>query len=150
MRSEHLIVESLRSIEQLASLEADASTDKRRMVSRLVEEWLDGRNRFSRPGEKAYLAKLDERVCGVCGLNRDPFAGNESIGRVRRLYVSVKDRRKGVGSAVIERLMADARGVYTWIHLRTHDADAAAFYEAIGFEPVVGNAECTHRRRVIE
>lgn len=149
MQPNRLIVEPLSAIEQLAALEADANADKRTMVARFVREWRDGRNRFSQPGEKAYIAKLGDRVCGVCGLNRDPFANSDSIGRVRRLYVSVQCRRKGVGSAVMEQLMTDARGVYTWIHLRTHDAEAAAFYEAIGFEPVVGNAECTHRRRVV-
>lgn len=44
--------------------------------------------------------------------------------------------------------MEDARGVYTWVHLRTLDSDAAAFYEAIGFEPVKGNEHFTHRRPV--
>ena len=148
MRSNDLVVEPLVAIEQLAALEADANADNRIMVSRLIREWLDGRNRFSRPGERAYIARLGDRVCGVCGLNRDPFAGDDATGRVRRLYVSVKDRRRGVGTAVIDKLMADARGVYTWIHLRTYDADAAVFYEALGFEPVTGNADCTHRRRV--
>jgi N-acetylglutamate synthase-like GNAT family acetyltransferase len=144
-----LVVEPLVGPEQLAALEADARADGRAMVSRLIHEWLDGRNRFSRPGEKAYVARRDGRVCGVCGLNRDPFAGNDSIGRVRRLYVSVHNRREGIGTAIVDQLMADARGVYTWIHLRTRDAQAAAFYEAMGFEPVTGDDTCTHRRRVI-
>jgi GNAT superfamily N-acetyltransferase len=86
-------------------------------------------------------------VCGVCGPNRDPYANDDS-GRVRRLYVSVRERRTGIGGALIDRLMADASGVYSWIHLRTHEPEAAAFYEAIGFEHVAGNADYTHRRRV--
>jgi N-acetylglutamate synthase-like GNAT family acetyltransferase len=143
-----LVIEPLIDPKQLAALEADAKADGCVMVSRLIREWLDGRNRFSRVGEKAYVAKREERVCAVCGLNRDPFAGDERVGRVRRLYVAVQDRRTGVGTAVIERLMADARGVFKWVRLRTHDRAAAAFYVRIGFEPVAGDAECTHRRRV--
>ena len=82
-------------------------------------------------------------------MNRDPYAGDDSIGRVRRFYVSAPERRLGIGRALIERLMADASGVYSWIHLRTHEHEAAAFYEANGFEAVAGNPDYTHRRRVI-
>jgi ribosomal protein S18 acetylase RimI-like enzyme len=149
MRPADVILEPLERPDLLSALEADAKADGRIMVSRFIQEWLDGRNRFSQPGEKAYIARRGERICAVCGLNRDPFAGDKSIGRVRRLYVSVKDRRNGIGTAVIEQLMSDARGVYTWVHLRTHDPEAAAFYEAIGFERVQGDAECTHRRRTV-
>ena len=44
--------------------------------------------------------------------------------------------------------MTEARGTFSWIHLRTLESEAAAFYEAIRFEPVPGNPDCTHRRRV--
>ena len=148
MRPIDLIVEPLIELAQLAELEADARADGRAMVSRFIEEWLDGRNRFSRAGEKAYVARRGERISAVCGLNLDPFAGSETIGRVRRLYVAVRDRRNGVGTAVVNQLMADARGVFEWLHLRTYDSDAAAFYEAIGFDPVIEDENCTHRRRV--
>jgi predicted acetyltransferase len=82
-------------------------------------------------------------------MNLDPFAGTKNIGRVRRLYVAVRDRRSGVGTAVIGQLMADSRGVFDWLHLRTYDRDAAAFYEAVGFDPVIGDENYTHRHRVV-
>jgi GNAT superfamily N-acetyltransferase len=144
-----LVIEPLRDLEQLTELEADANANGHGMVSRLIREWRDGRNRFSGAGERVYVAKRGERVCGVCGVNRDPYAGDDSIGRVRRFYVSAPERRLGIGRALIERLMADASGVYSWIHLRTHEHEAAAFYEANGFEAVAGNPDYTHRRRVI-
>jgi N-acetylglutamate synthase-like GNAT family acetyltransferase len=148
MRPADLVIEPLTDLEQLTELEADANANGQAMVSRLIREWRDGRNRFSEPGERVYVAKRGERVCGVCGLNRDPYANDDSIGRVRRLYVSVKDRRAGVAKAVVERLMTDARGIYTTVRLRAHTPEAAAFYEANGFERVIGNLDCTHRRRV--
>lgn len=148
MRPEDFSVEPLVSVDQLATLEADCKADGRIMVSRFIQEWREGRNRFSLPGEKAYVARREGRLCAVCGLNRDPFASDSKIGRVRRLYVSTADRRNGIGTALMDQLMEDAQGVYTWVHLRTLDSDAAAFYEAIGFDPVEGNEHCTHRRRV--
>jgi len=149
MHSTDLIFDPLRDMRVLSDLAADASADGRRMVARLIEDWEQGRNRFDQPGESAYVAKLNDQVCGVCGLNRDPFAQAATVGRVRRLYVAVRHRRQGIGSALVMRLMEDARGDFAWMHLRTHDPVAAAFYEAIGFERVAGNAECTHRRRVL-
>jgi GNAT superfamily N-acetyltransferase len=133
----------------LTALEADANADGHNQVSRLIREWLEGRNRFSAAGERVYIAKRGGRVCGVCGLNRDPYAGDDSVGRVRRLYVSAAERRTGIGRALIDRLMTEARGTYSWIHLRTLESEAAAFYEANRFEPVAGNPDCTHRRRVM-
>ena len=148
MRPSDLVIEPLTDLEQLTALEADAGADGHNQVSRLIQEWLEGRNRFSAAGERVYVAKRGGRVCGVCGLNRDPYAGEDSIGRVRRLYVSAAERRTGIGRALIDRLMTEARGTYSWIHLRTHESEAAAFYEANGFEPVPGKADYTHRRRV--
>jgi len=148
MRSD-LVVEPLVDLAQLVDLEADAISDGCDIVSRFIREWRDGRNRYARPGEKAYVARRGERICGVCGLTLDPFAGNDAVGRVRRLYVAVQDRRSGVGAAVIGHLIADARGAFEWIHLRTYDPAAAAFYEAIGFDPVAGDENCTHRRSVV-
>ncbi len=115
----------------------------------LVEEWSTGENRFEKPGERSYIATLDGQICGVCGLNVDPFAGDSNVGRVRRLYVSSSFRRRGIGSAIMQQLVRDAAGTFRELHLRTYDAAACAFYEAVGFTPVKEVEHCTHRRSVI-
>lgn len=84
-----LMVERFVNLDELIALEADARADGLKRVTRFIEEWSDGRNSFAGPGEKSYMVRLAGRVCSVCGLNRDPFAGDDSIGRVRRLYVAV-------------------------------------------------------------
>jgi uridine kinase len=149
MRQADLVIEPLTDLEQLTALAADGDADGHNQVSRLIREWREGSNRFSAAGEGVYVAKRGALVCGVCGLNRDPYAGDDSVGRVRRLYVSAAERRAGIGRALVERLMEDARGTYSWIHLRTHEREAAVFYEANGFERVAGNPDYTHRRRVL-
>ena len=133
----------------LAGLAADAEADGRRIVSRLIAEWLDGRNRFDRPGERAYFAVDGGRVVAVCGLNVDPFADDPAVGRVRRMYVAVAHRRKGAGSAMLKELADEAKSHFRTLHLRTDDAGASAFYEANGFSRVDGDPNCTHRRPVI-
>jgi GNAT superfamily N-acetyltransferase len=140
-----MIIQSLIDPASLADLAAEADHEGHRMVSRLIAEWLSGENRFDRPGERAYIVSVDGRTCAVCGLNIDPFAADPTVGRVRRLYVSPTMRRRGIASAVIARLVDDAREHFRALHLRTHDANAAAFYEAVGFLPVRDDVHCTHR-----
>jgi GNAT superfamily N-acetyltransferase len=148
MQTGNLSIRPLTDPTQLMALAADATADGHRMVTRLIEEWFTGENRFDKPGERSYIASLDGRICAVCGLNIDPFAGDINIGRVRRLYVSGSVRRRGIGSAIIAQLVGDALGHFRELHLRTYDARAAAFYEAVGFTPVHAMEQCTHRRRL--
>jgi GNAT superfamily N-acetyltransferase len=149
MRYSNIHIQPLTDPMQLSPLATEATADGHRMVARLIEEWITGENRFDKPGERTYLASLDGQICGVCGLNIDPFAGDINVGRVRRLYVSASVRRQGIGSVLIERLVGDAMGHFRELHLRTHDTGASAFYESVGFMPVVAMEQCTHRRSLI-
>jgi GNAT superfamily N-acetyltransferase len=134
----------------LAELAADAEADGWRMVSRLIAEWSDGSNRFAAPGERAYVAISENgRPVAVGGLNIDPFASDPTVGRIRRLYVARTQRRRGVASALMKTLSTDAADYFQMLHLRTHNPEASAFYESIGFTRVVGDPNCTHRRPVI-
>lgn len=115
------------------------------MVTRLIDEWRSGSNRFDRPGEALFGARLVEQLVGVCGLNVDPFAGAPEIGRVRRLFVSTAHRRQGIGSFLLHRLTKDAAGRFKVVHVRTYDPVADAFYRAQGFATVAGEEHFTHR-----
>jgi len=150
MRPPNLAITPLTDPAVLCALEIEATADGHRMVARLIDEWARGENCFDKPGERSYVARLDCLVCGVCGLNIDPFAHDDNIGRVRRLYVSAAVRRRGIGSAIMQRLVEDAKGRFRELQLRTHDARAATFYQAIGFTPVDGMEYCTHRRPVVK
>lgn len=151
MRPRPLAIRPLIDPTVLVELAADAETDGWRMVSRLIAEWVDGSNRFAAPGERAYVAVAnDGRPVAVVGLNIDPFASDPTVGRVRRLYVARAQRRKGVASALTKKLTADAAHHFRMLRLRTDNAAASAFYEAIGFTRVVGDPNCTHRRPVVE
>ncbi len=84
------------------------------------------------------------RIIGICGLNIDPYANSQSIGRVRHLYVMVEYRRRGIGRALVERVIDEARLNFNRLHLRTHSDVADKFYRAIGFTPYDGDEYCTH------
>ena len=114
-----------------------------RLVRRLVTEWEDGSNQFARPGEVLFAAVCDERIVGVCGLNVDPYASNEDVGRVRHLYVLSEFRRQGIGRKLVEEVIAAARGRFRVLRLRTDNADAARLYERLGFQ-ACDEQHCTH------
>ena len=113
------------------------------LVSRLVDEWRSGHNRFDRPGEALFGAWVDQRLAGVCGLNVDPYIDDAGVGRVRHLYVLTASRRLGVGRELVEQVIRAARGRFTTLRLSTSNPAAARLYEALGFHPVE-RAHCTH------
>ena len=80
----------------------------------------------------------------VGGLNIDPYAASASIGRVRHLYVASSARRLGVGAILMRRIIDDAARTFEILRLRTSTAEAAAFYEQLGFERTSEEA-ATHR-----
>lgn len=114
------------------------------LVRRLVDEWSSGVNRFDRPGEALFVARRGIRPVGVCGLNVDPYAGREDVGRVRHLYVLATDRRLGIGERLVVKVIAVAWERFDRLQLRTNNPGAAALYERLGFRRCDA-ADATHR-----
>jgi N-acetylglutamate synthase-like GNAT family acetyltransferase len=104
----------------------------------LCADWEAGANRFSGPGEAFYVARVHGRLAGVCGMNRDPFVDDPTVGRLRRLYVLPEFRRRAVGRRLVERALREATEHFGVVRLRTTDARSAAFFEALGFIRVQG------------
>jgi len=76
-------------IDQLNPLVMEAAETGFHALSRLLTEWQSGRNRFDQPREAIFIATDDGHIVGVCGLNRDPYLGDPTVGRVRHLYVAL-------------------------------------------------------------
>ena len=144
--SMHPIVERLPDLtsDRIGDLLTESEGAGLRMVRRLVDEWETGANRFDRPGEDLFGAWLDGQLVGVCGLNIDPYAGNEHTGRVRHLYVLAAFRRRGIGRRLVLQIMEAARGRFSDLRLRTNDPAAARLYEALGFRFLPDSSDCTH------
>ena len=81
--------------EGLAPLREEADRDGHRFVTRLVNDWASGVNRFDAPGEHLMAAVRNGLVLGVCGLNRDPYTAETGVGRLA--VVSPDDGGKVVG-----------------------------------------------------
>ena len=118
----------------LEHLRDEAARDGFGFLERLVADWASGANTFSRPGECLLGALADGRLVGVGGLNVDPYSPRTDLGRIRHVYVLDAWRHKGVGRALIDDLVREARGLFRELRLRT--GTAAAFYVRCGFGPV--------------
>jgi GNAT superfamily N-acetyltransferase len=131
----------------IAPLVLEADREGYAFMQRLEQDWRSGANRFDRAGEALFGAFSGERLVGVGGLNRDPYVRTEGIGRLRHLYVAFDARRRGVGRLLVERIIAEARGSFAVLRLRTPSADAAAFYCRLGFIETDEDA-ATHVMRI--
>ena len=127
----------------LATLIVESEQAGLRLVRRLADEWADGRNRFDRPGEALFVACLDGRIVGVCGLNVDPYTTAPDVGRVRHLYVLVAQRRLGIGRRLVAEVVRAACRRFLTLRLSTTNAAAARLYEGFGFHRV-DDTGCTH------
>ena len=123
---------------------AESEREGSRFVRRIVDEWATGANRFDRPGEALFTARIGDRRIGICGLNVDPYAAAPNVGRVRRLYVLSAYRRLGVGRQLVLAVLDAARGRFDVLRLRTTNPAAARLYESLGFSPSATTDDCTH------
>jgi GNAT superfamily N-acetyltransferase len=130
--------------DRVRDLLVDSEAAGSRIVRRLVDEWADGTNRFDRPGEALFAASVSGRLVGVCGLNVDPYAGDDRVGRVRHLYVLVPLRGLGVGRQLVAHVIGRAGDRFDRLRLRTNNEVAARLYVAMGFRTSVGAREFTH------
>ena len=124
-------------------LAAQARAEGHRFVDVLVDDWIEGENRFRQPGEAFFLARAGSRLVATCGLNRDRYAADARVGRLRRLYVAPDWRRRGLARLLARAALCAARSQFESVRLRTFSAEASAFYLRIGFRPA-GHAEATH------
>ncbi len=130
--------------DDFATLEALASGEDFGALQRLREEWASGANRFALAGEVLLEARIGEQLAGICGLNRDPYMADSTVGRLRHLYVHPELRRRGIGRLLVATLLGRAFPTFTRVRLRTRSADADRFYLAIGLLRTEGESDATH------
>ena len=131
----------------LDPLVAEADAEGHLFMRRLCDAWDRHENRFDRPGELLLTARIDGRLVGIGGLNIDPYAQADHVGRLRHLYVTRAARRLGVGTLLVRHILAQAKPHFSIVRLRTDSPDAAAFYARLGFQPT-DERDATHIIRI--
>jgi GNAT superfamily N-acetyltransferase len=130
-------IRRLRSLPpDVESLRREAAAQGFRFMDRLCADWASGANIFDRPGEFLLGVFADGKLIGVGGLNVDPYLRRADIGRIRHVYLLKGWRRRGIGRALIRRLLDEARLSFREVRLRTDTEEAALFYAQCGFAAV--------------
>ena len=110
------------------ALRKEAELDGHRMLDTLASEWADGVTRFDRPGEALLAAYADGVLAGMGGLTLEPALCGAL--RMRRFYVRIAYRRRGVARVLAEALLEKAgRRVIT----ANAAAGSEAFWETLDF-----------------
>ena len=117
----------------MRTLRAEAASEGFGFVDRLIDDWLSAANRFEKPGELFFGGFREGSLIAACGLNRDPYTDRDQVGRLRHLYVLRSARRQGIASALVRRVLSEAKGVFQFVRLRSHTREAAEFYGRLGF-----------------
>ncbi|MDE1993507.1 MAG: GNAT family N-acetyltransferase [Rhizobiaceae bacterium] len=118
--------------EGLSSLAMEARREGYRFVDRLVDEWVDGRNRFDRNGERLMMANIDGSLVAIGGLTIEP-AMTEAL-RMRRFYVHPSYRGQGIGGLLARELLEHARHATNQVTVNAGTVGAAAFWQKLGFQ----------------
>lgn len=132
-----------------AELKSQSMAEGFNMLRRLEDNWLSGKNRFDRPGEKLIGASVDGLIVGVCGLNVDPFTLKTNIGRLRHFYVDSGWRKRQVGSALLREILKDSVHWFDFINTNAPPS-AFTFYERVGFVALTGIEKVTHHLCLID
>ena len=126
---------------QIQTLIEESQEDGFRFLHRLRDEWASGANRFESNGEALFACFSGPVLVGVGGINRQ----TPTCGRLRRFYVRRDWRGKGIGRALVGRILSFAALHYAEVVLHTESASADAFYRALGFSRVPDSNNPTHR-----
>jgi len=106
-----------------------------RFIDRLCDDWLSGKNTFSKDHEILLLAYNGNSIAGVGGLTHDPVVPNAL--RMRRFYVLPQFRRMGLAKQIVDYLLERAVNSEMTVTENAGTKDAPAFWEAIGFSKCV-------------
>jgi len=121
----------------------EADDEGIRIVSTVVDRWIDGSQRYDQPGERLLVVRVGERIVAVGGLAWCPNVAGAL--RVRRFYVSPTARRQGIAQYLARELIDDSAGHTAVLTCNAMASDAAApFWESVGFLPVDADG-ITHR-----
>jgi GNAT superfamily N-acetyltransferase len=104
-------------------------------VHAMLESDLSDPDKFRPPDGRFYLAHYDHAVAGVGCLKKLA----EGVGEIQRMYVLPAFRGKGIGRAIVHRLVEDARMIgYRQLKLESLEFLKAAhsLYRSVGFREI--------------
>ena len=132
---------------EIRQAESEGDIQEARSIFREYEQWLGMSlcfqsfeeelatlpGKYAPPHGRLYLARIDGEIAGCIALRKL----EDGVCEMKRLYLRESVRGRGVGLALIEKLIEDAKAIgYRRMRLDTHPpkmGKAVRIYEAHGF-----------------
>jgi GNAT superfamily N-acetyltransferase len=127
-----------------SELEADATLDGHRHLTRLAAEFTSDRAMF----HAIYACRVDGQLAGIGAITDEPAMTVHPAWRMRRLYVHRRFRRRAIARTITSALILEAEDKVSFLTVHAGNDGAAKFWEAMGFRPVRHQA-WSHEARVI-
>ncbi|KSU81175.1 Acetyltransferase (GNAT) domain-containing protein [Fictibacillus enclensis] len=135
--------------EELTHLVEESKREGFRFLDRLIRDYKNGSNAFDQRGESLWgVFDQDGQCVAIGGLNRDPYATETSVGRLRRFYVSSTFRRMGIGKLLLKRIIHEANLHFHVLVLNTDTERGDKFYTSFGFIQESRYPQSTHWLRL--
>jgi GNAT superfamily N-acetyltransferase len=132
----NIVIKEVKELPQaIVELEQEANKEELALVTRMIEEFKSGKNRFDGPGE-FFLTAYDNDKLIACGGLSQQWNENDveaRIGRVRRFYVLPEYRKHGVGKHLLKYLENKAVVNFSALCLYTDTHPAAHFYQKMNY-----------------
>ncbi len=109
-------------------------------VNAMIESDLSDLHKFHPPDGRFYLAQYDKTIAGVGCLKKL----TEDVGEIQRMYVLPSFRGKGIGRAIVSRLIDDAKSIgYRQLKLESLEflREAHSLYRSVGFHEINSYAD---------
>jgi GNAT superfamily N-acetyltransferase len=129
----------------ITRLVTESESEGYRFLTRLVKEYKDGTNTFSKPGEALFCIQDEvDDVVAIGGVNQSPVTDRMEVARLHRFYVLPSSRRQGIGTLLLKEIIDHSNGKFTEMTLKTESSTADAFYRSNGFIVDDSTAASTH------
>jgi ribosomal protein S18 acetylase RimI-like enzyme len=122
----------------LDKLAIEAQSEGFNFLQRVIDEWKNQTNEFSKKGEVLLGIFISELCIGIGGLNVDPYIEDPSIGRIRHVYIAQKHRRRGFATQLLRKIIKMAVMQFELLRLYTDIPNASSLYESLGFFKSIG------------
>ena len=137
-------VEDLNLVD-ISRLVGESEAEGYRFLTRLVSDYEDGTNTFSKPGEALFLIRNENQdVVAIGGVNQSPFSEDTQTARLKRFYVLEDARRQRIGSLLLKGILDHTRATFTKVTVRTESSKADIFYRENGFDLDDTTSATTH------
>jgi GNAT superfamily N-acetyltransferase len=104
-------------------------------IKSMLEQDMVELDKFLPPEGRLLLGQYDHQIAGIACMKKI----GEGIGEVKRMYVRPEYRRKGIGRALLEAVIKEARQIgYSNIRLDSTRfmKEAHALYRSVGFQDI--------------